>query len=235
MSLLKRQLRCRVVSPLSHGSSRWFSESPKGPWDLKKAHIISTTETSDTKWVKTWRIEYERPDGKSSTWEYCSRTKHVDPTTDQHATDAVVAVAVLQKPDGPELLVQKQFRPPTGAVTIEMPAGLLDANETVEECAIRELREETGYVGVAQSRSPPLSNDPGFSNCTVTLVNVTIDLTLKENQDPQPQLEDNEFIENFSLPIKGLKNRLDEYREQGYAICTRLYSVALGLELGVKY
>lgn len=28
-----------------------------------------------------------------------------------------------------------------------MPAGLIDGGETAEECALRELKEETGYVG----------------------------------------------------------------------------------------
>lgn len=30
---------------------------------------------------------------------------------------------------------------------IEVPAGLIDPNETPEQCAIRELKEESGYVG----------------------------------------------------------------------------------------
>jgi 8-oxo-dGTP pyrophosphatase MutT (NUDIX family) len=45
-------------------------------------------------------------------------------------------------------LLQKQFRPPIDAVTIEVPAGLMDEGETAEECALRELKEETGYTGV---------------------------------------------------------------------------------------
>jgi 8-oxo-dGTP pyrophosphatase MutT (NUDIX family) len=32
-------------------------------------------------------------------------------------------------------------------VVIEIPAGLMDPGETPEACALRELREETGYVG----------------------------------------------------------------------------------------
>ena len=45
--------------------------------------------------------------------------------------------------------MQKQFRPPIDKLVIEVPAGLVDEGETVEESAVRELREETGYVGVA--------------------------------------------------------------------------------------
>lgn len=30
---------------------------------------------------------------------------------------------------------------------IEVPAGLIDPEESAEVCAVRELKEETGYVG----------------------------------------------------------------------------------------
>lgn len=61
--------------------------------------------------------------------------------------DAVQVVALLQRPSGTEVLLEKQFRPPTEKVCIEFPAGLMDEGETPEECALRELKEETGYVG----------------------------------------------------------------------------------------
>jgi 8-oxo-dGTP pyrophosphatase MutT (NUDIX family) len=44
-------------------------------------------------------------------------------------------------------VLQKQWRAPADAVVIEIPAGLMDPGETPEACALRELREETGYVG----------------------------------------------------------------------------------------
>lgn len=60
-------------------------------------------------------------------------------------------IAVLTKPSGPEIVLQKQFRPPVGKVTIEIPAGLVDAGEDAAQSAVRELKEETGYIGtVAQ-------------------------------------------------------------------------------------
>jgi ADP-ribose pyrophosphatase len=41
---------------------------------------------------------------------------------------------------------------------IEVPAGLIDEGETPEECAVRELKEETGFVGVAEQTSPVMFN-----------------------------------------------------------------------------
>lgn len=89
------------------------------------------------------RINYKGHDGKPRTWEAMQRTSR--PKTS--AVDAVQVVALLHRPAGPELLLEKQFRPPAGRVCVEFPAGLVDDGETPEECALRELREETGYVG----------------------------------------------------------------------------------------
>lgn len=65
--------------------------------------------------------------------------------------DGVGVAAILQdpaKPDQePRIVLQKQWRPPVDATVIEVPAGLMDPNESPETCALRELKEETGYVG----------------------------------------------------------------------------------------
>ena len=79
--------------------------------------------------------------------------------------DGVGIVAILQKPSGPELLLQKQFRPPINKVTIEVPAGLVDEGETAAESAVRELREETGYHGVVAEVSPVMFNGKGAFKC----------------------------------------------------------------------
>ena len=44
------------------------------------------------------------------------------------------------------IVLVKQYRFGAGKITIEIPAGLIDQNESSQDSAIRELREETGYT-----------------------------------------------------------------------------------------
>jgi len=46
---------------------------------------------------------------------------------------------------------------------IEVPAGLIDEGETAEEAALRELKEETGYVGVLSESTPIMFNGKPLS------------------------------------------------------------------------
>ena len=45
-----------------------------------------------------------------------------------------------------EIVMIKAIRPILGKEIIEFPAGNIDKNETYEDCAIRELKEETGII-----------------------------------------------------------------------------------------
>lgn len=78
--------------------------------------------------------------------------------------DGVGIVTILNKSSGPELLLQKQYRPPIDKVVIEVPAGLIDAGETPEQCAVRELKEETGYVGEAEQISTVMYNGASWTS-----------------------------------------------------------------------
>lgn len=63
-------------------------------------------------------------------------------------------VSILDKLTGPSRAAPaKAFK-----AVIEVPAELIDAGETPEECAVRGLMEETGYVGVAEKISSVMFN-----------------------------------------------------------------------------
>ncbi|KAF4214346.1 hypothetical protein CNMCM8980_009165 [Aspergillus fumigatiaffinis] len=187
-------------------------------------------ENSNAKWTRLVLTTYTDPNGVERTWE--SAERQTRPSGCE--VDGVGIVTIIDKPTGPELLLQKQYRPPIDKVVIEVPAGLIDAGETVEECAVRELREETGYVGVAEQTSTLMFNDPGMCNTNLNMVHVRVDLSLPENQDPKPQLEDNEFIECFTLPLSTLFSELKRLEAEGYAIDARVGTLAEGIELAKK-
>jgi ADP-ribose pyrophosphatase len=63
------------------------------------------------------------------------------------------------------------------------------------------------------------------------MVHVYVDLSLPENQNPQPQLEENEFIETFSLPVMTLFEETKRLEAEGYAIDARVGTFAEGIEL----
>ncbi len=60
---------------------------------------------------------------------------------------AVMVVPFLEEAQGQiKLVLERQFRYPIGRIMIEFPAGKLDTGEACFDCAVRELREETGYL-----------------------------------------------------------------------------------------
>ncbi|MCJ1392828.1 hypothetical protein MMC18_005700 [Xylographa bjoerkii] len=214
-----------------------MSKPKSAPADAK-VESIEPLKGKDARWTKLVKITYRDPTGQHRTWESAERSTRPP----NSSIDGVGIVAILQKPTGPELLLQKQFRPPTDKVCIEVPAGLIDAGETPEECAVRELREETGYVGVAQKVERMggmgvMFNDPGFTNTNLCMVHVSIDTSLPENQPEnlKPELEENEFIEVFSVPLKQLWSECQKLEGEGYAIDARVGTLAEGIEVARKW
>lgn len=59
-----------------------------------------------------------------------------------------------------ELLLVRQFRHAVGAVTLELPAGHVEKDETPEQAARKELLEETGHVADTFELIASLSPSP---------------------------------------------------------------------------
>jgi 8-oxo-dGTP pyrophosphatase MutT (NUDIX family) len=195
---------------------------------------IEKIETiASTKWLSLRSISYTDESGKRRLWDTVTRA------TKQGAdkADAVVIVPLLKRygqDDEVDTILVEQFRPPVGTSTIEFPAGLIDGSETPEQAAMRELREETGYVGESCKTLPKVSRavcmSPGITDESVHIVVVVVDLDNPYNKDPKPEPDEGEFIKVKRVPLKdGLQQMLD----QGTSMPIEgLYLFALGLDLG---
>lgn len=56
-----------------------------------------------------------------------------------------------------------------------------------------------------------------------------------ENQNPQPELEENEFIECFTVPLVRLYDECKKLEGEGYAIDARVGTLAEGIELARQF
>ena len=99
-------------------------------------------------------------------------------------------------PDGNIILV-RQYRYPVERVTLEVPAGKLDApDEDPLLCAKRELEEETGYHAEKLWKLTTIATTVGFSN-------EYIHLYAAEGLTPGPQHPDeDEFINVRKVPLQ---------------------------------
>lgn len=67
-------------------------------------------------------------------------------TADLSFVDHPGSTAVVPLLDERHVLLLRQYRHPVGGFLYEIPAGTLETEESFEECARRELIEETGYA-----------------------------------------------------------------------------------------
>jgi ADP-ribose pyrophosphatase len=98
---------------------------------------------------KCW-FKADGMDGDAKPWEMMRRSSDVSEGQASANADlssqAVDILATLERVGQPDALVLVLvYRPPVDNWVIEMPAGMIDPGESVEEAARRELMEETGF------------------------------------------------------------------------------------------
>ncbi len=125
----------------------------------------------------------EIPNGNTAKWDFI---KH-------NGAAAVIAI----KPDG-KILMVKQYRNALERETIEIPAGGYNGDETMEEAAKRELREETGYIAGNMEFLISIRTTVAFCNERIDIYFAS-DLTLGEQE-----LDEDEYLEVTSYTIEEL-------------------------------
>ncbi|HEV3459027.1 MAG TPA: NUDIX hydrolase [Thermoanaerobaculia bacterium] len=74
------------------------------------------------------------------------------------------AAAIVPLLESGEVVLLRQYRYATGGWLLEVPAGTLNEGESPEQCAARELQEETGYRAGALQPLGWIWTTPGFTD-----------------------------------------------------------------------
>jgi ADP-ribose pyrophosphatase len=167
-------------------------------------HIHKIEQLTHEKWLNLFAATFEH-NGHDGLWLFASR--HPQPNADRSA-DAVIIVPILRTANEPPRLVMvKEFRVPIGDYIFAFPAGLLDAGESIEDTARRELREETGLEVAAVRRvTQPLYSSSGLTDEAVAMVFVDAHLT----PEALPKLDASEDLEVVLLDFAGVCRLCDD-------------------------
>jgi len=105
---------------------------------------------------------------------------------------AVAIVAI----DGGKVLLERQYRHAAGKVMWEIPAGTIEKGESQKQCALRELREETGFSAKSIEEILHFYVAVGYSTEVITLFVAT---GLEKNKASP---EEDESIETMMVPLE---------------------------------
>lgn len=181
---------------------------------LPPTPTLESVETVSTGWINKYHLHYTLPDGRPYTYEGVSRkgperyeaALGALGSTGAPDPDAVCIVPLL--PDG-SVLLEREFRYPLNSWCVSLPAGLIDAGESLEEAVARELSEETGYRlrdDIAPAVRP--LPQPGFSSTGLTEENVQVVFAQVEPAG-QARPDSAELIEPFTVARADLRAFLD--------------------------
>src|SRR5947207_12219357 len=86
---------------------------------------------------------------------------------------AVVPFLSDRRGDDPQVLLIRQYRYAADGYLYEIPAGRLDQGEDPRDCALRELKEETGCTAERMDHLYTIYTTPGFTDEKIHLFMAT--------------------------------------------------------------
>lgn len=200
---------------------------------MNNNRIKKLTTLSQTKFLSLYDAEYENKKGNEKHWIIASR-KDFDTLQGQYLygkeekIDAVVIAALHI--ESKKLVCIRQFRIPLNDYVYELPAGLVDGNESIETSVKRELKEETGLSVIKinhEKTKTGLYLSPGMTDESVALTFCTCEGIISKDY-----LEDDEDIEAIMLSQEEAKELLRQNVKMDVKAFLALQAFA---ELGEKF
>jgi ADP-ribose pyrophosphatase len=98
-------------------------------------------------------------------------------------------VSVIALTAEQEVVLVRQYRPAVERCTLELPSGHVEADETPEQSARRELAEETGYLAERMEFLGTLLTDTGRLENRLWCYLAELATPLDTGYDPEPGIE----------------------------------------------
>jgi ADP-ribose pyrophosphatase len=167
------------------------SDPTPGPAGAGEAGRFAAAERLSTRTIFRGRVvelsvdRVRLPNGRESDMEIV------------HFAGAAAVLPIVATADGEEAVLVRQYRHAAGGWLLELPAGKLDPGEDPEDCARRELAEETGYRAAELEPLGWIWSTPGATDERIWLF-AARDV---EGDGGGSALEDDEVLELCRLPL----------------------------------
>lgn len=152
-------------------------------------------KTRDTRFLKNYTLHYTNTEGQEKIYETVSNFDYEDSSELGERPAGVIIVGRK----GEKLLLCREFRMGVNHFVYNLPAGHLDEGEDVENCARRELYEETGMsITKIYDILPPSYASPDLSDSSAWVVMAEVDGELEDHTEADewiaPELCDRERV-----------------------------------------
>ncbi len=132
-------------------------------------NVRDITKLTDTRFVNLYDAHGFNSKGHESHYNVASRADSIEKlkiSTRKNDPDGVIIYALYGE-NHDQVVIIRQYRYPIDDFVYELPAGLMEPGENMEEAAIRELHEETGLT------FHPIKCDKMFTEARFTTVGLT--------------------------------------------------------------
>ena len=148
--------------------------------------FIKFEKVKDGKYLKNYEITYLNKVGKEKKYEIVSRRELNDIDDLGGAPSGVSIVATI----GDKLLLLHEFRMGVNRKVYNLCAGMLEADETIEECIARELYEEAGLsVKTIRAILPPSFAAVAFSDTSTYIAFVEAEGEISDHSSDNEEIE----------------------------------------------